>query len=101
MSSSAVSVGIAVAKAHLAVSLRPAGTHRRVPITAPGIAELREMPKAAQPELVVLEATGGHETLVATTLTSTGLPLAVVNPRQVRQFARAVGQLAKTDGLDA
>ena len=49
----------------------------------------------------MLEATGGHETVVASTLTSAGLRVAVVNPRQVRQFAHAVGQLAKTDILDA
>ncbi len=101
MSSSAVFVGIDVAKAHLDVALRPAGTHRRVPNTETGIAELQETLAAVQPDLVVLEATGGYETVVATTLASTGLPVAVVNPRQVRQFARAVGQLAKTDVLDA
>ena len=101
MSSSAVFVGIDVAKAHLDVALRPAGTHRRVSNTETGIAELQETLAAVQPELVVLEATGGYETVVASTLASTGLPVAVVNPRQVRQFARAVGQLAKTDALDA
>ena len=101
MSSSAVFVGIDVAKAHLDVALRPAGTHRRVPNTTTGIAAVQEALEAVQPEVVVLEATGDHETLVATTLASTGLPVAVVNPRQVRQFARAVGQLAKTDALDA
>ena len=101
MNGSGVFVGIDVAKAHLDVALRPAGTHRRVPNTDTGITELQQTLTAAQPELVVLEATGGHETLVATALASTGLPVAVVNPRQVRQFARAVGQLAKTDVLDA
>ena len=101
MSSSAVFVGIDVAKAHLDIAVRPAGTHRRVLNTETGITELHETLQAMQPELVVLEATGGHETLVATTLASTGLPVAVVNPRQVCQFARAVGQLAKTDVLDA
>jgi transposase len=101
MTSSAVFVGIDVAKAHLDVAIRPAGTHQRVPNTEMGITELQATLRAVQPDLVVLEATGGHETLVATTLASTGLPVAVVNPRQVRQFARAVGQLAKTDVLDA
>jgi transposase len=101
MTSSAVFVGIDVAKAHLDVALRPAGTHQRVPNTDTGITELRETLQAVQPDLIVLEATGGHETLVATTLASNGLHVAVVNPRQVRQFARAVGQLAKTDVLDA
>lgn len=101
MTSSAVFVGIDVAKAHRDVALRPAGTHHRVLNTETGITELRETLQAVQPDLIVLEATGGYETLVATTLASTGLHVAVVNPRQVRQFARAVGQLAKTDVLDA
>lgn len=101
MNGSAVFVGIDVAKAHLDVAIRPGGTHRRVPNTDTGITQLQETLAAAQPDLVVLEATGGHETVVATTLASAGLPVAVVNPRQVRQFARAVGQLAKTDVLDA
>ena len=101
MSSSDIFMGIDVAKAHLQIPFRPGGTHRRVPNTETGITELQETLATAQPELVVLEATGGHETVVATTLASAGLPVAVVNPRQVRQFARAVGQLAKTDALDA
>lgn len=54
-----------------------------------------------QPELIVLEATGGLQTRVAATLAGAGLPTAVVNPRQVRDFARATGRLAKTDALDA
>ena len=101
MNSTAAFVGIDVAKAHLDVAVRPEGTHRRVPNIATGIAELQETLLAVQPALIVLEATGGHETVVATTLASAGLPVAVVNPRQVRQFARAIGQLAKTDVLDA
>ncbi len=52
-------------------------------------------------ELVVLEATGGFETVVAAALAAARLPLAVVNPRQIRDFARATGRLAKTDALDA
>jgi transposase len=101
MTSTAVFVGIDVAKAYLDVALRPAGTRQRVPNSEEGITELQATLGTVQPELVVLEATGGHETLVATTLASAGLSVAVVNPRQVRQFARAVGQLAKTDVLDA
>src|SRR3712207_2711010 len=101
MPRSATFVGIDVAKAHLDVAVRPAGTHQRVPNTEAGITELQGALPAAQPELVVLEATGGYETLVATTPASFGLPVAGFNPRQVRQFARAVGQLAKTDVLDA
>jgi transposase len=69
--------------------------------SAASIAEVQAALEDARPALVVLEATGGHETPVATALAGAGLPVAVVNPRQVRQFARAVGQLAKTDALDA
>jgi transposase len=54
-----------------------------------------------QPTVIVVEATGGHETLLVSALALAGLPVAVVNPRQVRDFAKAVGQLAKTDALDA
>jgi transposase len=61
------------------------------------IARLREI----DPALVVLEATGGYETVVASALVAAGLPLAVVNPRRIREFAKAVGKLARTDRLDA
>ena len=101
MSTATVFVGIDVAKAHLDIAVRPAGTHWRVPNDDPGIAALLERLQALAPALVVLEATGGHEIPVASTLAGAGLSVAVVNPRQVRQFARAVGQLAKTDILDA
>ena len=101
MTSSAVVVGIDVATASLDVVVRPAGTYWRVSNTETGIGALQEARQAVAPDLVVLEATDGHEPLVATTLASTGLPVAVVTPRQVRHFARAVGHLAKTDVLDA
>ena len=61
------------------------------------VARLRKLDVA----LIVLEATGGFETMVAGALCAAGLPLAVVNPRQIRAFARATGTLAKTDALDA
>src|SRR5499426_237869 len=57
--------------------------------------------EALYPTLIVLEATGGLERLVTSALATAGLPVVVVNPRQVRDFARATGQLAKTDALDA
>jgi transposase len=57
--------------------------------------------RSRAPSLIVLEATGGFEVTVAAALAGAGLPLAVVNPRQIRAFARAVGRLAKTDALDA
>ncbi len=66
-----------------------------------GLECLIERLAALAPALVVLEATGGYETVVASALAGAGLPLAVVNPRQIRDFARAFGRLAKTDALDA
>ena len=66
-----------------------------------GLASLVERLRALHPVLVVLEATGGYETVVASAVAVTHLPLAVINPRQIRDFARSTGKLAKTDRLDA
>lgn len=97
-----VVIGIDVAKAHLDVAAAPAdATLSRVANDDAGIAALVSALSARAPTLVVLEATGGWETPVATALALAGLPVAVVNPRQVRDFAKAIGQLAKTDALDA
>lgn len=94
-------VGIDVAKDTLEVHERPAGDGVRVANDEGGLRELVARWTARAPALIVLEATGGYEVVVAATLTSAGLPVAVVNPRQIRDFARATGQLAKTDVLDA
>lgn len=95
-------VGIDVSKAHLDLALQPADrTPWRVANQPDAIAALVGVLRPHQPTLIVLEATGGYETLLATTLALAGLPVAVVNPRQVRDFAKALGQLAKTDALDA
>jgi transposase len=94
-------VGLDVAKDHLDVHVRPTGETFRVPHDEAGLAVLVERLRPLTPTLVVLEATGGYETTVAATLAGADLPLAVVNPRQIRDFARATGQLAKTDALDA
>src|SRR5437763_10398244 len=94
-------VGIDVAKAHLDVALRPAGTHERLTNDEDGIAHLVARLAATPPTLIVLEATGGLEVPAAAALAAAGLAVAVVNPRQVRDFARALGKLAKTDALDA
>jgi len=94
-------VGIDVAKAHLDLAIRPAGTHERYRNDEAGIAQIRDRLQAQAPTLVALEATGGLEVPLAAALAAAGLAVAVVNPRQVRDFARAVGQLAKTDALDA
>jgi transposase len=98
---SAVFVGIDVSKARLDVALVPTGEALALDNDAVGIASLVERLKAQPPELVVLEATGGLQLPVATALAVAGLPVAVVNPRQVRDFARATGKLAKTDRIDA
>jgi len=101
MDAAAVFVGIDVGKAYLDVAVRPAGTHERLPNDEAGIAQLVDRLRAAPPALVVLEATGGLEVPLTAALATVGLSVAVVNPRQVRDFAKAVGQLAKTDALDA
>jgi transposase len=94
-------VGIDVAKDRLDVHLRPAGETFFVVRDAAGVGELVSRLEALAPSLVVMEATGGFEVTVAAALGAAGLPLAVVNPRQIRDFARASGKLAKTDSLDA
>lgn len=94
-------VGIDVSKDRLDVHLRPSGEAFAVTRDGKGIDELIAALARAVPRLIVLEATGGFETVVAAGLAAAGLPLAVVNPRQIRDFARATGRLAKTDALDA
>jgi transposase len=97
----AVFAGIDVSKAALDVALRPSGEHWRSANDEAGIAELVGRLRPLAPGLIVLEATGGLERLVVAALALAGVPLAVVNPRQVRDFAKATGRLAKTDALDA
>jgi transposase len=94
-------VGIDVSKAALDVAQRPNGEPWRVANEEAGITELVDRLRPLGPELIVLEATGGLERLVVAALALAGLPVAVVNPRQVRDFAKATGRLAKTDALDA
>jgi transposase len=94
-------VGIDVAKDRLDVHVRPAGEAFAVTRDGEGLTALTARLEELDPGLIVLEATGGFEVTVAAALAAAGLPLAVVNPRQVRDFARATGKLAKTDTLDA
>lgn len=94
-------VGIDVAKDRLDVAVRPTGETWATGNDAPGITEVVQRLTQLHPELVVLEATGGLQMPMAGALAAAGLPLAMVNPRQVRDFARATGRLAKTDRLDA
>jgi transposase len=94
-------VGIDVAKDKLDIAVRPSAEPWVAPQTEEGLTTLVARLVALAPELVVLEATGGFELPVAAALATAGVPVAVVNPRQVREFARGIGQLAKTDALDA
>jgi transposase len=96
-----VYIGIDVAKESLDVHAWPAGQSFALSRDAEGLEALCERLAGLTPALVVIEATGGFEVTVAAALAAAGLPLAVVNPRQIRDFARATGRLAKTDALDA
>lgn len=93
-------VGIDVAKSWLDVGWL-AGTTLRIDHTEEAIAGLVERLRRESPTLIVMEATGGLETELASALVAGGLPVAVVNPRQVRDYAKACGRLAKTDRIDA
>lgn len=94
-------VGIDVAKEELVVSVVPALERFTVPNDDAGVHALVARLQAVRPTLIVLEATGGYELLSVGALLGAELPVVVVNPRQVRAFARATGQLAKTDRIDA
>ena len=94
-------VGVDVAKATLEVASRPEGLKLSVPNTPRGHRELLAALEGRDVKLVVLEATGGYERAIAAELLAAGLNAVVVNPRQVRDFARALGELAKTDSIDA
>ena len=94
-------VGIDVAKAQLDVAVRPTDDGWEAPHDEAGISKLVCQLKTLQPVMVLLEASGGLELTLVAALTGAALPVVVVNPRQVRDFARATGKLAKTDSLDA
>ena len=94
-------VGIDVAKATLDVHVRPSDTGWTVTNDDAGIRTLVEQLRGVAPTQVVLEATGGYELAVVSALAAAALPIVIVNPRQVRDFAKATGRLAKTDRLDA
>jgi transposase len=94
-------VGVDVAKAELVVGVRPGVEGWTVSNDEPGIQDLVARVTKLNPSLIVLEATGGYEMLCTGALSAAGLPVVVVNPRQVRDFAKATGQLAKTDRIDA
>ena len=101
MSTLPVFVGVDVAKTELVIGLRPTGEAWTVSNDEAGIHELLQRLRPQSPALVVIEATGGYELGVVAALAAAGMPLVVANPRQVRDFARSTGQLAKTDRIDA
>lgn len=94
-------VGIDVSKNTLDLRIEPAGEAMHVAYDDQGIAQVCRRLVEALPTLIVMEATGGLETRLAGELAAKGLPVAVINPRQARDFAKATGQLAKTDRVDA
>ncbi len=93
--------GIDVSKVRLDIAIRPTGEGFSHPNSPTGIADLSQRLRTLDPSLIVLEATGGLEQPLVIALTEASLPVVVVNARQVRDFARATGRLAKTDKLDA
>ena len=101
MSEETIYVGIDVSKERLDVAVRPNGDSWGVSYNQSGVEELVAELAALVPAVVVLEATGNLEVPAVAALAAAGLPVVVVNPRQVRDFAKATGRLAKTDALDA
>ncbi|WFU28865.1 transposase [Bradyrhizobium sp. CB1717] len=97
----AIYIGIDVSKDRLDVHLRPSGEAFAVARDGKGLEDLVARLQACSPTLIAVEATGGFETIVAAALAGAQLPLVVVNPAQIRHFAQAVGQRAKTDPIDA
>jgi transposase len=95
------SIGIDVSKRRLDIAVRPSGEVFALDRNPAGLEQLSERLRSLSPQIVALEATGGFETVVAAALAATGLPVVVVNPGQIRAFARALGQRAKTDPIDA
>ena len=94
-------IGIDVSKAYLDCWVHPTGRAWRVDYTDAALTQLVQELTELQPGRIIVEATGGLETRLVSELGAAGLPVVVVNPRQVREFARATGRLAKTDRLDA
>jgi len=96
-----VCVGVDVSKQRLDVAIRPSGKWFWEANDERAVARLVKRLKPLGCARIVLEATGGYETLLAAALAAEGLPVVVVNPRWARDFAKSIGQLAKTDRLDA
>jgi transposase len=94
-------VGIDVSKAELAIAVEPIAETWISATTADAVEQLVQRLAALRPQLIVVEATAGYELPLVTACAAAGLPIAVVNPRQVRAFAQAIGRTAKTDAIDA
>jgi transposase len=94
-------IGIDIAKNSIEVHIRPTGEAFRCATDTAGLRDLVRRLQPLSPRIIVMEATGGYEAVVAATLDDATLPIAIVNPRQVRKFAEALGHLAKTDRIDA
>lgn len=94
-------VGIDIAKDRLDIAVRPSGTSWSAPHDDAGIDDLRDRLTGLAPSLLVAEASGGYERPVVAALAVAAFPIAAINPRQARDFARSIGQRAKTDALDA
>jgi transposase len=101
MNSNLSFVGIDISKERLDVAVRPQGTVNSYPFDKKGMDSLIRDLTAIEPQIVVLEATGGYETKVIAALAHAKLPVTLINPRQAREFAKATGKLAKTDRIDA
>jgi transposase len=101
MSGTAVYLGIDVSKDWLDMHIRPTGVSHKMPYTPAGVRKVLKEARRAGVRLAVMEATGKLEEKAAEALEAAGVPVAVVNPGRVRDFARASGRLAKTDAIDA
>ena len=101
MKQAEIYVGIDVAKDRVDVAIRPDGDTWSADYDERGMSELVSCLRTVEPTAVLLEATGGLEVPLVSALAAASLPVVVVNPRQVRDFAKATGKLAKTDALDA
>ena len=96
-----VFVGVDVSKERLDVAVRPSGEHQSFTNDEAGIAQMTDCLGRLSPEMILFEATGGWQMNAVNALAARRLPVVIVNPRQVRDFAKATGQLAKTDTIDA
>ncbi len=94
-------VGIDVSKGRVDVHVRPDGTAFACTTNPDGLADLLTRLQPWRPKLIAMEVSGSYEGVVSAALAEVGLPVAIVNPSQVRKFAGAIGRLAKTDAIDA